>query len=50
VGYVVDKVVLGQVISKYFGFPCQFGVIFNKGITWRLHIEMIEAKAYRTFI
>jgi hypothetical protein len=22
VGFVVDKVVLGQVFSKYFGFPC----------------------------
>jgi hypothetical protein len=26
------------------------GVIFDKWITWRLHIEMIEAKAFRTFI
>jgi hypothetical protein len=26
------------------------GVILNKRITWRLHIEMIEAKARRTFI
>jgi hypothetical protein len=26
------------------------GVIFNKRMTWRLHIEMIEAKAFRTFI
>jgi hypothetical protein len=26
------------------------GVIFDKRITWRLHIEMIEAKAFRTFI
>jgi hypothetical protein len=26
------------------------GVIFNKEITWRLHIEMTEAKAFRTFI
>jgi hypothetical protein len=23
VGFVVDKVALGQVFSKYFGFPCQ---------------------------
>jgi hypothetical protein len=23
VGFVVDKVVLGQVFSGYFGFPCQ---------------------------
>jgi hypothetical protein len=26
------------------------GVIFNKRITWRLHRETIEAKAFRTFI
>jgi hypothetical protein len=26
------------------------GVIFDKRITWRLHIEMIEAKGLRTFI
>jgi hypothetical protein len=26
------------------------GVIFDSKITWRLHIEMIEAKAFRTFI
>jgi hypothetical protein len=50
VGFVVDEVVLGQVFSKYFGFPCQFDVIFDKRITWRLHIEMIEAKTFRTFI
>jgi hypothetical protein len=25
VGFVVDKVTLGQVFSEYFGFPCQFG-------------------------
>jgi hypothetical protein len=24
VGFVVDKVVLRQVFSEYFGFPCQF--------------------------
>jgi hypothetical protein len=24
--------------------------IFDKRMTWRLHIEMIEAKAFRTFI
>jgi hypothetical protein len=23
VGFVVDKVALGQIFSKYFGFPCQ---------------------------
>jgi hypothetical protein len=26
------------------------GVIFDKRITWRLHKEIIEAKAFRTFI
>jgi hypothetical protein len=26
------------------------GVIFVKRIIWRLHIEMTEAKAFRTFI
>jgi hypothetical protein len=28
VGFVVDKVALGQVLSEYFGFPCQSS--FNK--------------------
>jgi hypothetical protein len=27
-----------------------FGIIFDKRITWRLHIEMIEAKAFGRFI
>jgi hypothetical protein len=26
------------------------GVILHKRITWRLHIEMTEAKTFRTFI
>jgi hypothetical protein len=26
VGFVVDKVALGQVFSQYFGFPCQFSL------------------------
>jgi hypothetical protein len=26
VGFVVDKVALGQVFSLYFGFPCQFAL------------------------
>jgi hypothetical protein len=31
VGFVVDKVALGQVFSEYFGFPCQssFHQIFH---------------------
>jgi hypothetical protein len=31
-------------IAKY------LGVLFDKRMTWRLHIQMIEAKAFRTFI
>jgi hypothetical protein len=27
VGFVVDKVALGQVFSEYFGFPCQFSFL-----------------------
>jgi hypothetical protein len=27
-----------------------FGVIFDKKVTWRLHTDMFEAKAFRTFI
>jgi hypothetical protein len=26
-GFVVDKVALGQVVSEYFGFPCQFSFL-----------------------
>jgi hypothetical protein len=26
------------------------GVIFDKRITWRLHLEMTEVKVFRTFI
>jgi hypothetical protein len=26
------------------------GLIFDKRITWRLHVEMIETKTFRTFI
>jgi hypothetical protein len=26
------------------------GVIFDRAVTWRLHMEMIKAKAFRTFI
>jgi DUF2075 family protein len=33
------------------GFDVKYlGVIFDKKVTWRLHIEMIEAKAFRIFI
>jgi hypothetical protein len=33
VGFVVDKVTLGQVFSEYFGLPCQFS------FHWLLHIH-----------
>jgi hypothetical protein len=26
------------------------GVIFDKRVTWRMHIKMVETKAFRTFI
>jgi hypothetical protein len=40
VGFVVDKVVLGQVFSEYFGFSCQFSfhqlftliIIYHSGL------------------
>jgi hypothetical protein len=30
--------------------PKYLGVIFDRKVTWRLRIEMIEDKAFRTFI
>jgi hypothetical protein len=36
--------------TPYVNHVRYLGVIFNKRITWRLHIEMSEAKAFRTFI
>jgi hypothetical protein len=35
VGFVVDKVPLGQVSSEYFGFPCQFS--FHQML--RIHVS-----------
>jgi hypothetical protein len=39
VGFVVDKVALGQLFSEHFGFPCQFSftdcftlVIYHPGL------------------
>jgi hypothetical protein len=34
----------------FFNHVKYVGVIFDKRITWRLHIERTEAKAFRTFI
>jgi hypothetical protein len=32
VGFVVDKVALGQVFSEYFGFLCSTLIIYNPGL------------------
>jgi hypothetical protein len=37
-------------ISPFVNHVKYLSVIFDKRITWRLHMEMIEAKAFRTFI
>jgi hypothetical protein len=37
-------------ISPFVNHVKYLGVIFDKRITWRMHIEMIEAKDFRTFI
>jgi hypothetical protein len=47
VGFVVDKVALGQVFSEYFGFPCQstFYQFLHNGEgkenidTWRITVR-----------
>jgi hypothetical protein len=39
VGFMVDRVALGQVFSKYFGFPCQFS--FNR----LRHIHRLSSRA-----
>jgi hypothetical protein len=39
VGFVLDKVALGQVFSEYFGFPCQFS--FHR----LLHIYHLSSRA-----
>jgi hypothetical protein len=43
VGFVVDKVVLGQVFSDYFGFPCQF--LFHQffsTLTIIYHLRLVQ--------
>jgi hypothetical protein len=41
VGFVVDKVTLGQVFSKYFGFRCQLSLhqILQLSIIWGWYEE-----------
>jgi hypothetical protein len=44
VGFVVDKVVLGQVFSEYFGFPCHssFHHFFSYTITITYHLGLVQ--------
>jgi hypothetical protein len=44
VGFVVDKVVLGQVFFKYFGFPCQSSSFhqFFSTITITCHLGLVQ--------
>jgi hypothetical protein len=42
--YMQDKFISIDSHVKY------LSIIFNKSITWSLHIDMIEAKSFRTFI
>jgi hypothetical protein len=37
-------------VSPFVNHVKYLGVTFGKRITWRLHIEMTGAKAFRTFI
>jgi hypothetical protein len=39
VGFVVDKVALGQVFSEYFGFPCQFS--FQRLLHTHHHVSCV---------
>jgi hypothetical protein len=42
VGFVLDKVALGQVFSEYFGFPCQsFSTNFST-ITITYHPGLVQ--------
>jgi hypothetical protein len=38
VGFVVDKVALGQVFSEYFGLPCQYSFhqLLHNHLTYHL--------------
>jgi hypothetical protein len=46
----VSRLTLNGRIIPFVNDIKYLGVIFDKKITWRLHIQMIEAKAFRTFI
>jgi hypothetical protein len=42
VGFVVDKVAMGQVFSEYFGFPCQSSFYLS---LVRITEELLEWKS-----
>jgi hypothetical protein len=42
VGFVVDKVVLGQVFSEYFGFPANLYSINCSTITLTYHLGLVQ--------
>jgi hypothetical protein len=42
VGFVVDKVALGQGFSEYFGFPCQFSFHHFSTITITYHPGLVQ--------
>jgi hypothetical protein len=42
VGFVVDKVALGQIFSEYFGFPCQLHSTNCSTITLTYHLGLVQ--------
>jgi hypothetical protein len=42
VGFVVDKVALGQVFSEYFGFPCHLHSANFSTITITYHPGLVQ--------
>jgi hypothetical protein len=41
-GFVADKVALGQVFSEYFGFPCQFSFHLLLHIHHHYHPGLVQ--------
>jgi hypothetical protein len=55
VGFLVDLgtlrlIILNGWINPFVNHVKYLGVIFGKRITWRLHIEIFGAKAFRAII
>jgi hypothetical protein len=42
VGFVVDKVALGQVFSEYFGFPCDLHFTNCSTITLTYNLGLVQ--------